>query len=101
MSTRAHTRRSPRGQYGTHGAAKSADGIHLSLRENFSCRVVLLSPLPPVSSSSLVPVLPAWSIEGNELWLAYPSRKLNSPALMSYIDFAMQFDEVKRYYVGE
>ncbi|SAG29000.1 LysR family transcriptional regulator [Enterobacter cloacae] len=45
-------------------------------------------------------VLSAWSVEGNDLWLAYPSRKLNSPALMSYIDFAMQFDEVKRYYVG-
>ena len=46
-------------------------------------------------------VLSAWSVEGNDLWLAYPSRKLNSPALMSYIDFAMQFDEVKRYYVGK
>ena len=45
-------------------------------------------------------VLPEWSVEGNDLWLAYPSRKLNSPALMSYIEFAMQFDEVKRYYVG-
>jgi len=53
-----------------------------------------------IEKGMLVPVLPAWSIEGNELWLAYPSRKLNSPALMSYIDFAMQFDEVKRYYVG-
>ncbi len=53
-----------------------------------------------IEKGTLVPVLPAWSIEGNELWLAYPSRKLNSPALMSYIDFAMQFDEVKRYYVG-
>ena len=29
------------------------------------------------------------------------SRKLNSPALMSYIDFAIQFDEVKRYYVDK
>ena len=27
--------------------------------------------------------------QGNDLWLAYPSRKLNSPALMSYIDFAI------------
>lgn len=53
-----------------------------------------------IEKGTLVPVLPAWSIEGNELWLAYPSRKLNSPALMSYIDFAMQFDEVTRYYVG-
>ena len=53
-----------------------------------------------VEKGALVPVLPEWSVEGNELWLAYPSRKLNSPALMSYIDFAMQSDEVKRFYVG-
>jgi len=53
-----------------------------------------------VEKGALVQVLPEWNVEGNELWLAYPSRKLNSPALMSYIDFAMGFDEVKRYYVG-
>ncbi|MCM7885882.1 LysR family transcriptional regulator [Enterobacter sichuanensis] len=53
-----------------------------------------------VEKGALVQVLPEWRVEGNDLWLAYPSRKLNSPALMSYIDFAMQFDEVKRYYVG-
>ncbi|MGK6861451.1 LysR family transcriptional regulator [Enterobacter hormaechei] len=53
-----------------------------------------------IEKGALVKVLSAWSVEGNDLWLAYPSRKLNSPALMSYIDFAMQFDEVKRYYVG-
>ena len=54
-----------------------------------------------IEKGALVKVLSAWSVEGNDLWLAYPSRKLNSPALMSYIDFAMQFDEVKRYYVGK
>ncbi|MDR9889265.1 LysR family transcriptional regulator [Pseudenterobacter timonensis] len=52
-----------------------------------------------VEQGALVLVMPEWKVEGNELWLAYPSRKLNSPALMSYIDFAMQSDEVKRYYV--
>ena len=54
-----------------------------------------------VEKGALVQVLPEWNVEGNDLWLAYPSRKLNSPALMSYIEFAMQFDEVKRYYVGK
>ncbi|MNV27258.1 HTH-type transcriptional regulator DmlR [compost metagenome] len=53
-----------------------------------------------IEKGALVQVLPEWSVEGNELWLVYPSRKLNSPALMSYIQFAMQFDEVKRFYVG-
>ena len=53
-----------------------------------------------IEKGALVPVLPEWRVEGNELWLVYPSRKLNSPALMSYIQFAMQFDEVKRFYVG-
>lgn len=51
-------------------------------------------------NGALVQVLPDWNVEGNELWLAYPSRKLNSPALMSYVDFAMQYDEVKRFYVS-
>ena len=53
-----------------------------------------------VEKGALVKVLPEWNVEGNDLWLAYPSRKLNSPALMRYIDFAMQCDEVKRFYVG-
>lgn len=38
----------------------------------------------------LVQVLPEWKVEGNELWLVYPGRKLNSPALVSFIEFAMQ-----------
>lgn len=53
-----------------------------------------------VEKGALVKVLPEWNVEGNDLWLAYPSRKLNSPALMRYIDFAMQCDDVKRFYVG-
>ena len=53
-----------------------------------------------IGKGALVEVLPEWNVAGNELWLVYPSRKLNSPALMSYIDFAMQFDEVKQFYVG-
>lgn len=53
-----------------------------------------------IGKGALVEALPEWNVAGNELWLVYPSRKLNSPALMSYIDFAMQFDEVKQFYVG-
>ncbi|ABP59238.1 LysR family transcriptional regulator [Enterobacter sp. 638] len=53
-----------------------------------------------LENGALVQVLSEWNVEGNELWLAYPSRKLNSPALMSYVDFALQYDEVKRFYVS-
>jgi len=35
-------------------------------------------------------VLPEWQVEGNELWLVYPGRKLNTPALACFIDFAMK-----------
>ncbi|WP_426818300.1 LysR family transcriptional regulator [Winslowiella sp. 2C04] len=39
--------------------------------------------------NALVQVLPEWEVEGNELWLVYPSRKLNSPALACFIDYAI------------
>ncbi|MDY0969800.1 LysR family transcriptional regulator [Siccibacter turicensis] len=48
----------------------------------------------------LTPVLPEWQAEGNDLYLVYPSRKLNSPALASYIDFAMAFGDIKDFYPG-
>lgn len=46
----------------------------------------------------LVTVLPEWEMEGNELWLVYPSRKLNSPALMKYIEFALQSPVFREFY---
>lgn len=92
-------------------ASERAEYAIQRLRDNPSGRLRITSPagitlLPAflledkIESGALVQVLPEWSVTGNELWLAYPSRKLNSPALMSYIDFAMGFDEVKRFYVG-
>ncbi|CCP04241.1 Uncharacterized HTH-type transcriptional regulator ycaN [Erwinia amylovora Ea644] len=46
----------------------------------------------------LVQVLPAWEVEGNELWLVYPSRKLNSPALSRFVDFAMRSEILRDFY---
>ncbi|MBD8162230.1 LysR substrate-binding domain-containing protein [Erwinia persicina] len=46
----------------------------------------------------LLRVLPEWEMEGNELWLVYPSRKLNSPALMRFIDFAIQSPVFREFY---
>lgn len=43
-----------------------------------------------VAQKLLVEVLPAWRAEGNELYLVYPSRKLNSPALACFIDVVLQ-----------
>ncbi|WP_172606657.1 LysR family transcriptional regulator [Pantoea coffeiphila] len=42
-----------------------------------------------IAAGTLQPVLPEWEVEGNELWLVYPGRKLNTPALASFIEFAM------------
>lgn len=47
---------------------------------------------------ALVQVLPEWQVEGNELWLVYPSRKLNSPALGCFIDFALQSPIFREFY---
>ena len=52
-----------------------------------------------VAQKLLVEVLPAWRAEGNELYLVYPSRKLNSPALACFIDVVLQhpaFDDYAR-----
>lgn len=43
-----------------------------------------------VAQKKLVPVLPAWQAQGNALYLVYPSRKLNSPALACFIDVVVQ-----------
>ncbi|CCG88375.1 putative HTH-type transcriptional regulator ycaN [Erwinia piriflorinigrans CFBP 5888] len=51
-----------------------------------------------LSGEKLVQVLPEWEVEGNELWLVYPSRKLNSPALSRFIDFAMQSEILREFY---
>lgn len=48
----------------------------------------------------LQPVLPGWQPEGNDLYLVYPSRKLNSPALASYLDFALGFEGLTHFYRG-
>ncbi|WP_049277393.1 LysR family transcriptional regulator [Serratia marcescens] len=52
-----------------------------------------------VAQKLLVEVLPAWRTEGNELYLVYPSRKLNSAALACFIDVVLQhpaFDDYAR-----
>jgi DNA-binding transcriptional LysR family regulator len=46
----------------------------------------------------LVQVLPDWQVEGNELWLVYPSRKLNSPAVARFIDYALQSPVFREFY---
>ena len=51
-----------------------------------------------LTSGILKRVLPDWEPEGNDLYLVYPSRKLNSPALSCYIDFALQFAQIKDSY---
>ncbi|AHG21104.1 LysR family transcriptional regulator [Chania multitudinisentens RB-25] len=43
-----------------------------------------------VAQKQLVEVLPEWQAEGNELYLVYPSRKLNSPALACFIEVVLQ-----------
>ncbi|QKJ85742.1 LysR family transcriptional regulator [Paramixta manurensis] len=46
----------------------------------------------------LVEVLPEWEVEGNELWLVYPGRKLNSPALATFVDFALRSPVFTEFY---
>ncbi|WP_058912155.1 LysR family transcriptional regulator [Entomohabitans teleogrylli] len=52
-----------------------------------------------VERGQLTPVLAQWQAQGNDLWLVYPSRKLNSPALASYIEFAAGFQEIRDFYL--
>ncbi|MCZ4059354.1 LysR family transcriptional regulator [Pantoea sp. LMR881] len=51
-----------------------------------------------MADKRLVQVLPEWETEGNELWLVYPSRKLNSPALARFIEFALQSPVFTEFY---
>ncbi|MFC0139183.1 LysR family transcriptional regulator [Erwinia mallotivora] len=51
-----------------------------------------------LSEKKLVEVLPEWTVGGNELWLVYPSRKLNSPVLISFIDYALQSPILREFY---
>lgn len=46
----------------------------------------------------LVPVLPDWQMEGNKLWLVYPGRKLNSPALARFVEFALLSPVFRDFY---
>lgn len=47
---------------------------------------------------ALQQVLPEWQAADNELWLVYPSRKLNSPALASFIDYALSSPVFSEFY---
>ncbi|EOE5519650.1 LysR family transcriptional regulator, partial [Cronobacter turicensis] len=41
-----------------------------------------------LKQGALINILPEWTVTGNDLYLVYPGRKLNAPALVSYINFA-------------
>ncbi|MEQ9876465.1 LysR family transcriptional regulator [Pectobacterium aroidearum] len=58
-------------------------GAGITLLPDFLC-------LDDAVSGKLVRVLSDWQAEANELYLVYPSRKLNSPALACFIDFVLQ-----------
>ncbi|ELY4093079.1 LysR family transcriptional regulator [Cronobacter sakazakii] len=51
-----------------------------------------------LAQGALVNVLPAWTVTGNDLYLVYPGRKLNAPALVSYINFALEYEGVTQFY---
>ncbi|EOC1093900.1 LysR family transcriptional regulator [Cronobacter malonaticus] len=51
-----------------------------------------------LTQGALVNVLPEWTVTGNELYLVYPGRKLNAPALVSYINFALEYEGVTQFY---
>lgn len=51
-----------------------------------------------LASGELVEVLPEWKVAGNELWLVYPSRKLNSPALARFIEYALTSPMFQEFY---
>lgn len=57
-------------------------GAGITLLPVFLCR-------EEVASGALIRVLPEWEAEDNDLYLVYPSRKLNSPALACFIDFML------------
>ncbi|WP_233981061.1 LysR family transcriptional regulator [Pectobacterium versatile] len=65
-------------------------GAGITLLPDFLC-------LDEAVSGKLVRVLPDWKVEANELYLVYPSRKLNSPALACFIDFVLQHRALDDY----
>ncbi|EOE6853791.1 LysR family transcriptional regulator [Cronobacter sakazakii] len=51
-----------------------------------------------LTQGALVNVLSEWTVTGNDLYLVYPGRKLNAPALVSYINFALEYEGVTQFY---
>ncbi len=68
------------------------EGAGITLLPRFLCD-------EPLAQGSLVAVLPAWNVAGNELWLVYPSRKLNSPALARFIEYALTSPVFREFYL--
>ncbi|ELY5930085.1 LysR family transcriptional regulator [Cronobacter turicensis] len=51
-----------------------------------------------LKQDALINILPEWTVTGNDLYLVYPGRKLNAPALVSYINFALEYEGVAQFY---
>ncbi|MBN3134766.1 LysR family transcriptional regulator [Pectobacterium punjabense] len=68
-------------------------GAGITLLPDFLCQ-------DKAVSGKLVKVLPDWQAEANELYLVYPSRKLNSPALACFIDFVLQHRALDDYSIA-
>ncbi|ELY4159478.1 LysR family transcriptional regulator [Cronobacter turicensis] len=51
-----------------------------------------------LKQGTLINILPEWNVTGNDLYLVYPGRKLNAPALVSYINFALEYEGVAQFY---
>ena len=66
-------------------------GAGITLLPRFLCNEQL-------ASGELVEVLPEWKVAGNELWLVYPSRKLNSPALARFVEYALASPVFREFY---
>lgn len=67
-------------------------GAGITLLPRFLCDELL-------ASGELVEVLPEWKVAGNELWLVYPSRKLNSPALTRFVEYALTSPVFREFYL--
>lgn len=66
-------------------------GAGITLLSDFLCR-------DAIENKTLLPVLPDWRVEANELYLVYPSRKLNSPALTLFIETLVNHPVFKPYH---
>ncbi|ELY4321160.1 LysR family transcriptional regulator [Cronobacter turicensis] len=51
-----------------------------------------------LKQGTLINILPEWTVTGNDLYLVYPGRKLNAPTLVSYINFALEYEGVAQFY---